>query len=95
LIITIPHREIIDNVCSLIDKKGPEFWWQCSVEEIVPESVLSKFNVSYDQLELGKVLSSFIIHLKLFDGIKFIGHSGYLVRLWTHVVYRVGNQPAS
>jgi hypothetical protein len=42
-------------MCSLIDGKGTDFWWECSIEEIVPESVLQKYKCSHEQLELGKV----------------------------------------
>jgi len=48
-------REIVDNLCSLIDKKGTDCWWESSVEEIVPESVLNKIGVGYDDIEIGKV----------------------------------------
>ncbi|CAB3372025.1 Hypothetical predicted protein [Cloeon dipterum] len=50
----ILHKDLVENICKLIDEKGTDCWWQCDVSEVVPESVLTKFNVSYDELELGK-----------------------------------------
>lgn len=50
----IINRDITERMCSLVDEQGTDFWWNCSIGDIVPESVLQKHNCSLDQLQLGK-----------------------------------------
>ncbi|XP_059487011.1 isoleucine--tRNA ligase, mitochondrial-like [Neocloeon triangulifer] len=50
----ILHKDIIENLCNLIDKNGTDCWWKCNVQDIVPQSLVDKLELSFDQLELGK-----------------------------------------
>lgn len=52
----IVNKEIINHICSEINKAGNiDFWWQKSEAELIPKSVLDKCNVKADDLVKGQV----------------------------------------
>ncbi|XP_061380741.1 isoleucine--tRNA ligase, mitochondrial [Danaus plexippus] len=40
----IVDEEIIENICSLIDKDGTDVWWTCDVKDLMPKKISEKFN---------------------------------------------------
>ncbi|XP_053618385.1 isoleucine--tRNA ligase, mitochondrial [Plodia interpunctella] len=41
----IVHEGIIDNLCALVDKEGPDSWWTCDVKHFLPEEVLKEYDL--------------------------------------------------
>lgn len=51
----VTYREWVNRICDLIEKNGMDCWWKFSIEELVGEEILEKFNLDKDNLKKGDV----------------------------------------
>ncbi|KAL2741085.1 hypothetical protein V1478_001226 [Vespula squamosa] len=47
------NREWVNRICDLIEKNGMDCWWKFSIEELVGEKILKKFNLNKNNLRKG------------------------------------------
>ncbi|XP_048504759.1 isoleucine--tRNA ligase, mitochondrial isoform X2 [Athalia rosae] len=50
----ITNREWIERLCYLMDKNGPDFWWELPIEKLAGKKLLQEFNVDVSDLEKGE-----------------------------------------
>ncbi|KAK2577144.1 hypothetical protein KPH14_003304 [Odynerus spinipes] len=48
------NREWVNRICELIEKHTVDCWWKFSVEELVGEEILNKFNLDKNNLKKGE-----------------------------------------
>lgn len=59
----IVDDSFIEHLCSMLRKeKSADFWWTKSIVECVPNELLSKWNVSLDDIEMGKVTTYSLVN---------------------------------
>lgn len=56
----IVNGDIIEHLCTLLETEGNmDFWWKCTVAELVPQSIWSKHNIDVNNVINGEVKDQF------------------------------------
>ncbi|XP_008551084.1 isoleucine--tRNA ligase, mitochondrial [Microplitis demolitor] len=49
----IVDKDIIERLCKLLEREGPDCWWTLPVEKLIGHKLLDKLNIDADKLERG------------------------------------------
>ncbi|XP_075985565.1 isoleucyl-tRNA synthetase, mitochondrial [Anticarsia gemmatalis] len=50
----VVDERIIDNLCSLIETRGPDVWWTCDVKDLLPDDVIKDHQLDIEQVTKGQ-----------------------------------------
>lgn len=47
-------QSLIDHYCELLSTVGDDFWWKCSMEELIPDNIQAELGVERESLQRGQ-----------------------------------------
>ncbi|XP_052743291.1 isoleucine--tRNA ligase, mitochondrial isoform X2 [Bicyclus anynana] len=50
----ILNEDILERLCSLVDKHETDVWWTCDVKDLIPNDVADKYNLNIEEITKGK-----------------------------------------
>ncbi|XP_045762898.1 isoleucine--tRNA ligase, mitochondrial [Maniola jurtina] len=50
----ILNEEILERLCSLVEKHDADIWWTCDVRDLIPKDVAKKYDFEIEEISKGK-----------------------------------------